>query len=364
MFTKLRSQAENFLYFLEVKRCRKKNTVPRSVLFPVVWVTSRCNLECKMCDQWKTSPELFLKELSTKEWFMFIDSVGRTHALAIVITGGEPLLREDMFDIIKYIRSKGIACHVCSNGTLLNKFTVKKLEESRLNSISISLDSCSAEIHNKMRGVECFDRVIEGVKFLRRDAPQIKVGINYVITKLNFRGLCRMVPFAESLGVDQIKFDIIHTNLMHKQKLCTNSEGLLFDKSDINYLRQELNNLMKAISKTKLFTNSSTFIRGISKLGNRGELKQLCHAGYISCAVDPFGYVSPCDGFDGKMNLRDRPFEEIWSSGSFQELRRLATSCKSGCWDTTHAELNIRCSGLGFLKELPQIFKEMRFYLD
>lgn len=363
MFTKLASQAKNLLYFLEVKRCRKKNTIPSSILFPVVWVTNKCNLKCKMCDQWKTDPALFFKEISTKEWFTFIDSANRMHAVAIVITGGEPLLREDIFDIIKYIRSKRIACHVCSNGTLLDKIAVGKLRESRLNSISVSLDSCYAEIHNKMRGVECFDSVIEGIKLLKRDAPGIKVGINCVITKMNFSGLYRMIPFAESLGVGQIKFDVIHTNLRHKQKPYTSFDGLVFEKGDIEYLRPELVNLMKAISKTKLLTNSNTFINGTLSLENEKVPRTSCYAGYISCAIDAFGWVSPCDNLDSKENLKDMPFEKIWSSESFQKLRQSVNNCKSKCWDTTHAELNIRCSNLGFLKEFGQIYKEMRFYL-
>jgi len=316
-----------------------------------------------MCDQWQADPALFSEEVSAKEWFTFIDSANRMHAVAIVITGGEPLLREDIFDIIKYIRNKKIACHVCSNGTLLDKIAVGKLRESGLNSISVSLDSCYAEIHNKMRGAECFDSVIEGIKLLRRDAPGIKVGINYVITKINFRGLYRMVYFAESLGVDQIKFDVIHTNLRHKQKPYTSFNGLVFSKDDIKLLEAEVVNLKKAISKTKLLTNSSTFINGMLSLENEKVPSPLCYAGYISCAIDAFGWVSPCDNLDGKENLKDTPFEKIWSSESFQELRQSVNNCKSKCWDTTHAELNIRCSNLGFLKELSQIYKETGFYL-
>ena len=363
MFTQLVSQVKNLLYFLELKRCRKQNAIPGSILFPVIWITSRCNLRCKMCDQWKTSPELSLKELSMKEWFMFIDSASRMHAAVIVITGGEALLREDLFDIIKYIRSKRMACHVCSNGTLLNKSMVEKLRESKLNSISISLDSYSAEIHNKLRGIDCFNRVIEGIKLLKQHAPGIRVGINCVITKMNFRGLYHIVPYAESLGVDQIKFDTIHTNLRHKQKPYASFDGLVFEEGDIECLKLELVNLKRAISKTKLLTNSSTFINGMLRIEKEKVIGLPCYAGYVSCAIDAFGWVSVCDNLDGYENLKDRPLEKIWSSESFQKLRQSVKNCKSKCWDTSHAELNIRCSNLGFLKELSRIYKEMRFYL-
>ena len=363
MFTKLISQARNLFYFLEVKRCRRKGVSPGSLLFPVIWITNRCNLKCRMCDQWKTNPGLSSEELSTKEWFRFIDSAQRMHAAAVVITGGEPLLREDIFDIIKYSRSKGIACHLCSNGTLLDRTAVERLKKSRLNSISVSLDSSNAEIHNKMRGAECFNSVVEGIRLLKYLAPEVRVGINYVIARLNLRGICQMVPLAESLGVDQIKFDILNTSLLHRRKLQADPEGLLLDKNDIASLKQELDNLTDAVSKTGLLTNSTAFLRGILNLRLRESPKYLCYAGYISCAVDPFGYVAPCDGMRGEMSLRDKTFEEICNSPAFQVSRRLTSGCKSRCWDTTHAELNIRCSGLGFLRELPQILREMRFYL-
>jgi MoaA/NifB/PqqE/SkfB family radical SAM enzyme len=316
-----------------------------------------------MCDQWKVNPELFLKELSTEEWFRFVDSASRMHAAVIVITGGEALLREDLFDIIQYIRSKSMACHVCSNGTLLNKFMVDKLRESKLNSISVSVDSCFAQIHNKLRGADCFNRVVEGIKLLKRHAPGIKVGINCVITKINFSGLHQIIPFAESLGVDQIKFDIIHTNLRHKQKPLASFEGLVFEGKDMESLKSELVNLKRAVSQTKLLTNSDTFINGMLCPDKEKLIRLPCYAGYISCAIDEFGWVSACDNLDGKMNLKDRPLEQIWGSESFQKLRQSVKNCKSKCWDTSHAELNIRCSNLGFLKELSRIYQETRFYL-
>ncbi len=363
MIAKLYSQAKNFFYFFELKECRRRHSVPRSILFPVVWITGRCNLKCKMCDQWKTDPALSLKELSTQEWFKFIDSASRMHAAVIVITGGEALLREDIFDIIKYIRSKKIACHVCSNGTLLNKAVVDKLRDSRLNSISVSLDSCSAEIHNQMRGADCFNRAVEGIRLLKHYAPEIKVGINCVITKLNFKGLQQLIPFAERLGVDQIKFDIIHTNLSHRQKPLATFTGLNFDENDMESLRPELINLKRAISRTKLLTNSDIFFEGMLGLSENRCSGLPCYAGYISCAIDEYGWVAPCDDFDGAENLKDQPLEKIWSSSSFQKLRQAVKDCESKCWDTSHAELNIRCSKLGFIKKIYQIYKEIRFYL-
>jgi len=317
-----------------------------------------------MCDQWKTDPDILSQELSNREWSSFIDSASRMHAAVIVVTGGEPLLRADIFDIIKYIHKKGIASHVCTNGTLLNELIVNRIKDSELNTISISLDSYCAEVHNQIRGVDCFDSVIRGIKLLRRTMPEIKIGINYLISKQNFRNMHRMIPFAEKLKVNQIKFDPIRTNLMYRKKNLSSFGDLLFNKDDLPELYLEIEKLLHAVSKTKLLTTSSTFMKGIINLFKGPPYRMSCYAGYISCAIDALGLVSPCDNFDGKENLRDKPFEEIWKSPAFQHLREKVHNCSSKCWDTTHTELNIRCSGWRFMKQFGQILKEIHFYFS
>lgn len=362
MITSFLRRSKNFLYFIEVKRYRKLRIPPRSILFPVIWVTNRCNLRCRMCDQWKTDPARLSGELSTQEWYAFIDSASRMHAVVIIISGGEPLLREDIFDIIRYACDKGIACHLCSNGTMLDDTRVRKFKDAGLKSISVSLDSYCAEVHNELRGVECFDAIVNGIRLLRKVAYEIKIGINYVITKRNFHDMDRMVSFAEGLGVEQIKFDLIYNNLAHRQKPILSFADLLFNKDDLPELRIEINKLIHAISRTNLLTNSHTFIKGIPDAVKRQKQRLSCYAGYISCAVDAFGRVSPCDNFDGNENLRDKSLEEIWHSPHFQQMRKMVDDCDSYCWDTTHTELNIRCSSWRFIKELGRVLKETRFY--
>jgi len=317
-----------------------------------------------MCDQWKTDPSLFAKELTTKEWFSFVDSACRLHSAVIIITGGEPFLRSDIFDIINYIHKKEMHSHLCSNGTLLNENMILEIKNAGLDSISISLDSYIPEIHNNLRGVNCFDQVIENIKLLRCKIKDIMIGINYVITKKNFLDMNKIIPFAEELGVNQIKFDPIHTHLIYQKSGNSDLKSLLFDEEDLPVLNQEIDKLIKSASETKLLTNSNTFLRGILKLYNGKYKKLKCYAGYISCAIGVLGEISPCDGFKAKESIKDKSLEEIWDSKSFQRLRRKVDSCSCSCWDTTHAELNIRCSLSLGLKEISQSWKEINYYLD
>lgn len=354
---------KNALYFLDVKKCRQVKTPPDSILFLVLWVTNKCNQRCKMCDQWKTDPATFSQELSTREWYSVIDSAVRMHTKIIVISGGEPLLRPDIFQILGRIREKGMACHLCTNGTLLNRSTIEKLKDSPPTSVTISLDSDQPEIHNELRGADCFNTVVEGIRLLRKNIPHIKIGINHLLCRRNFRDIKRMVSFAKSLGVDQIKFEPIYTNLQHRHKPLETFEDLLFNKDDLPELRAVIRRAILAASRAKLRTISPTFAKGIPHLYGGERLKWLCYAGYISCAIDPFGMVSPCRDMDGLESIRYKPLEEIWTSSSFQQLRQRVDNCTSNCWDTLNAELAIRCSGRGLLREFSQILKEFRYYL-
>jgi MoaA/NifB/PqqE/SkfB family radical SAM enzyme len=377
----------NALRLVNVKRSRFLNIAPNSILFLLIWVTNKCHLRCQMCDQWKTEDEMVRKELSTQEWFSVIDSAARMHTAMISVTGGEPLLRPDLFDILSYINKRKIISHLCTSGTLLNKATIDKFKHSKLDSVSISIDSFRSDIHNEMRGVDCFKSVIRGVTLLREVLPKIRIGINFTITRNNFRDMHQMVPFAEALGVDQIKFAPIHTNLMHKAKNLGSFANLLFTEEDWPDLQVEVENLIRTCSQTNLNTNSITFLNGmmdfiratslttpptnsLTILGETArsysepDYKLPCYAGYITCTVDALGRVSPCYDTDTNESVRNKPLHEIWNSLPFQELREKVRNCKRDCWDTTHTELNVRSSTKGLINEWNQIWKDKHFYSD
>lgn len=357
------SQLRNVLSFIEVKKCRYLKKCPTSLLFLLLWVTNRCNLQCKMCGQWKAEGEDISQELSTRQWCDIIDSAVKMKTAVISITGGEPFLREDIFEIIDYIKKRKIASHICTNGTMFNEDVIKRLKKSPPNSISISLDSDKAEIHNDLRGVDCFDTVVRGINLLKRNIPESNIGINYLITRRNFYNMDRMVFFAEKLGVNQIKFAPLHSNLMYKCKRLSGFDSLFFTKQQLSEVQSEIYKLIRALSKTKLYTNSRSFLKGLFNLHTGQYEKINCYAGYVSCAVSPLGRVSPCYGIEGIESVRNKLLPQIWQSDGFGQLRKQAGICGSNCWDTTNTELNIRCSTKGFIRDFFQILKDIRFYL-
>lgn len=354
--------ARNGVRILNVIAARLLHRPPSSLPVALLFVTDRCNLRCKMCGVCEhEGPRETRPELTTEEWKAVIRSLVKLKTSIVSISGGEPLLRPDIFEIIRYGSENKLAVHMCTNGVLLDRDKALKLAESGVDAVSVSVESPDREVHETLRGPNTFDRTIEGIRLLREVAPGVRIGINYLITAINYRDMEKMIPFAESLGVHQIKFAPIHTNLLHRRKRLDLYGNLLFGEEDLEELEKAVGRLMAATKKTRLQTNSPMFLSRIVNLYSSPP-RFRCYAGYAACAVNPVGVVTPCCDMDGPLSVRDMPLEEIWRSREFQELRRCVHHCSSSCWDTTNAELSIRMYIPSLLRDAYTTWKDVAFY--
>jgi len=164
-----------------------------------ITVTYRCNLKCGMCYLWKGPSQYGLKgigeELNNAEMKKVIDDFAAIGTAGIGFTGGEPMLRTDMLDLITYTKKKGMITHMSCNGFLTaNRDLSKKVIESGLDAIGFSLDGVSAETHDKVRGRDgSYDRVLKSIdnfvelrKELKKDIKIIVVCVvsNYNVDEL------------------------------------------------------------------------------------------------------------------------------------------------------------------------------------
>jgi len=192
--------------------------------------------------------------------------------------------------------------------------------------------------------------------------PQAKININFVICRTNFREMADMVRFGKELEVDQISLAPVHTNLQHKCKPLDDFSDLIPKEEDMPELRREIAKLKQAARAAGMRISSSQFLDGIPRFFTELSHWHTCFAGYISCAVSPWGDVSPCSDLDSNLNVRNRPLHEIWRSEEFEWMRENVHMCERHCWDTTNTEMAIRCSMKGLLKELPRILKDFSLY--
>jgi len=315
-----------------------------------------------MCGVWEhCGPDRWDDELRPEEWERVITDAARLGTRLISITGGEPLLYQGWERLIATAKRHDISIHLCTNGTMLTDENIVRLKESGVDSVSVSLESDQREIHEELRGIDTFKKVIAGLKRLKEQAPEIQVGINYLITAKNFRNLDRMVDFAETLGVDQIKFAPIHTNLQHKNKCLADYNQLLFTKEHMLELKQELERLLAALRRTRLMSVAPGFLNGVLEYYQYGK-RPYCYAGHLTCAVNPHGFVTPCCDHEGEANVRNQSLTAIWRSPEFALQRQKVVSCTASCWDTTNVELSIRLRPLELVRGWRKTLQEIEFY--
>lgn len=150
----------------------------------VFWeLTARCNLKCIHCRA-EAQTERQEDELSTERCFAVIDELCGFSSPILILTGGEPLYRDDIFDIARYAAGKGLRVALATNGTLVNEKVAEQIKESGIKRVSISLDGANPQTHDSFRMIPgSFESAFNGIKNLQKEG--IEVQINTTIARHN-----------------------------------------------------------------------------------------------------------------------------------------------------------------------------------
>jgi heme b synthase len=169
----------------------------------VFWETTKaCNLTCRHC---RAIPQRALgpTELTTSRAFDLIDEIARVAKPVLVLSGGEPLFRPDLFDIAAYGVETGFRMALATNGTLVNERVAAKIADAGISRVAISLDGADPETHDRFRGVAgAHAHALRGVHNLR--AEGVSVQINSTIAKHNVDQVPRMLDLALEIGADAL----------------------------------------------------------------------------------------------------------------------------------------------------------------
>lgn len=171
----------------------------------VVWnITRTCNLRCAHCYT-DSEAKKYGGELNTDEAKAVLDDLAEFKVPAVLFSGGEPLTREDLFELAAYGRSRGLHVVLSTNGTLINRETAERLKDLQFAYVGISLDSAIPAIHDKFRGmVGAFDRTMRGFRHCV-DVGQ-KVGLRLTLTRQTFVDLDKIFDFIEREGINRACF--------------------------------------------------------------------------------------------------------------------------------------------------------------
>ena len=165
----------------------------------VAWeITRNCNLNCVHCRAAATNGP-YEGELDTAACLRLLDQIARTGEPIVILTGGEPLLRPDIFDIARYGTDKGLRMVMAPNGTLVTPENAAKMATAGIQRISISIDGATPEFHDRFRGVDgAYAGALQGIK--NATAAGIQFQINTTITKANLDQIPQIHQLAIELG--------------------------------------------------------------------------------------------------------------------------------------------------------------------
>jgi len=276
----------------------------------IAWeLTRSCNLACSHCRaSSKHGP--YPNELTTQECFNLIDEIVSFSKPLIIMTGGEPLLRKDIFEIAKYGKSKGLVMVMSPNGTLLSDENVKKIIDSGIKRVSISLDGPDAASHDNLRQVAgAFKEACEGIQRVKKAGLEFQ--INSTITKRNIKMLTPIMQLAKDLGA--LAHHIFLLVPIGRAKEMINDELTVSEYEEtLKFLAQEKKNPSLEIKITCAPHFNRILLQehlgSVPALAGRG-----CMGGVSFCFISHTGELQPCGYLELKCgNIREHGFKKAW----------------------------------------------------
>ena len=207
------------------------NAHPFRPLYVKLKVFYGCNLKCEMCNHWRETRE---PPVPAKRFREVISELGEMGTRKIHISGGEPMLRPQIPEFVELASSLGIKVTMTTNGTLVDKANAKRLVESGLRGVNISIDSPNRKMHEKIRGVQgAFKATTKAVQLFHkyRHKGKLSIRINTVVSRTNYQTLESLPELAYEIGADGI-------NLIPVDDHC--GEILSMRKKDIQIFNEEI----------------------------------------------------------------------------------------------------------------------------
>lgn len=295
----------------------------------IAWeITRQCNLACIHC---RASAEKgsYPNELKTDECLRLLDDIASFSKPVIILTGGEPLLREDIFHVARHGSEKGLRLVMAVNGTLVDEKMAQKMQDAGIQRISVSIDGATAESHDRFRQVPgAFEGALRGIRCAKKVGLEFQ--INTTITRHNSHELPAILDLTIGLGAAAHHvFLLVPTGrgkeLIDQQVTAQEYEEILtwfYDQKEpsplhlkatcapqfYRILRQKAKKEGKNVTYENFGLDATT----------RG-----CLGGVSFCFISHLGQVQPCGYLELNCgSIRENTLEEIWANAEiFRDLR-------------------------------------------
>lgn len=281
-----------------------------------IWeITHNCNYGCSYCI-FSCNKKRVDNELTTNECFHVIDELVENGFKYLKITGGEPFIRKDLVEILKYA-SERLVVDVSTNASLLTQEIVRQLNKINLKMIHVSLDGNKME-HESVRGINTYDRTIHGLELLKNSKNKVRIGS--VIHLNNECNLESLVKKSIDLNTNEIIFSIMEPPL-GQSKVLVKSKGN--------------DDLINEIERLKIKYKDNIIVN--YNFGKQPLFVKECPAGDKFLYINNMGFVSPCPwvyennkSCISKISLKDNKLEEVLLDHNISMF--LKSKCKGVCY--------------------------------
>ncbi|RCG29882.1 radical SAM protein [Sphaerisporangium album] len=268
-------------------------------------VTDGCNLRCPYC--YASSEKCLPGELTTAESLALIDQIADFGAEVLIFTGGEPMLRKDLFQLVEHANGRGLKSNIVTNATMIRKPAAARRFAELFNSVTVSVDGGTADTHDRTRGAGAFAKTHRALQLLNEAGVVPK--INHIVTSENVDELEDFALFVEGLEVDSIRL-MYHNNLGR-------GETDDYDFGWQDHLKiQEIAWTSPAAGKLR-----PDGPRPVSPCSVRGN----CGMGGNEIYINSLGDVYPCKLVTGRAhyagNVRRQSLSEVFASPVLRDMR-------------------------------------------
>lgn len=283
-----------------------------------------CNQKCIHCYAAKQE-YAEVKELSTEEWKKIIDICKQNCIPQLTFTGGEPTLRKDLAELVRY--ADWFMTRLNTNGVLLTKKLCKELYEASLDSVQVTLYSSDPQIHNKLVGAKNFEKTVQGIK--NAIEANLNVSINTPLCSLN-KDYVSTLKFAKELGITYAS----------SSGIIVTGNGKTLKSKLIQLSEKEITKVLKDASKyaAKEEMELSFTSPGWIKEEDLRKMKldiPACGACLSNMAIAPDGSVVPCQSWLGSNaslgNILDTKWKNIWENTECVKIRKISSKTNYTC---------------------------------
>lgn len=297
-----------------------------------------CMSKCKMCEMWKSHPQY--NGISTEAWIKFIASLDNIldGVKELVFSGGEPLLKKDILELIRFATDKGFKTLMPSNGYLIDEEVAKKIADSGLKEIFISLDSLRPKTHDFLRGVEgAHEKVMKAFSNLRRFCPELRVGIISVISGVNYKEIIELVKWIKHAEfLSGVYFQAVAKPFFAplNDEWYKDSAYQFLWPDNLTEVHSVLDNLIELKKEGYPIHNFplqleifKTYFKDPSKRARKAP----CYSGDYVINVNPQGDISLCCFMKPIGNIKEDNVEALWNSEAARRIRDAMHRCQLNC---------------------------------